>query len=301
MKTRILLLGLLVPLLPGHALADVTNDLVAYYPFDGNAEDATGNGNDGVVGGAILTSDRFGTADAAYAFPGTPQGKITVDSANLLLQPPFSFSVWVNFSGGSQDPLIFSEWGWEIQTVGAASTRMIDFNNSTDAGVYDCISSHSFPEGIWHHIVAVRSTNAMSLYVDGQLENSLTVTGPIAYAAGLGTIWMPTIGGGAGIGYPYDSYAGVIDDVRLYNRALTGQDVTELYTQELGVNLTVSYFPGVKLQLNTINGQNYQLQTSPDPASWSNWESPIVGDGQLWSKSYTIQNSNTFFSLGPPP
>ena len=49
----------------------LTNGLVAYYPFNGNANDASGNGNNGIVNGATLASDRFGRANQAYSFNGT--------------------------------------------------------------------------------------------------------------------------------------------------------------------------------------------------------------------------------------
>ena len=48
----------------------VTLGLLAYYPFNGNALDASGNNNDGVVAGATLTNDRFGASNAAYHFSG---------------------------------------------------------------------------------------------------------------------------------------------------------------------------------------------------------------------------------------
>ena len=54
----------------GLAQADLNDGLVAYYPFNGNANDESGNGNDGVVNGATLTSDRFGDVDNTYLFEG---------------------------------------------------------------------------------------------------------------------------------------------------------------------------------------------------------------------------------------
>jgi hypothetical protein len=48
----------------------LNDGLVAYYPFNGNANDKSGNGNHGTVHGATLTEDRFGNADSAYNFDG---------------------------------------------------------------------------------------------------------------------------------------------------------------------------------------------------------------------------------------
>jgi hypothetical protein len=57
----------------GYSQSWITNGLVAYYPFDGNANDASGNGNNGTVYGATLTADRFGVQGKAMAFNGTNQ------------------------------------------------------------------------------------------------------------------------------------------------------------------------------------------------------------------------------------
>ena len=52
------------------AFADLKDGLVAYYPFNGNANDESGNGNNGTVNGATLTTDRFGNTNKAYSFNG---------------------------------------------------------------------------------------------------------------------------------------------------------------------------------------------------------------------------------------
>jgi hypothetical protein len=104
--------------------------------------------------------------------------------------------------------------------------RKINFNNvTTTAGLLDCTSRNFFPESAWHHVVAVRSVDAMSLYVDGQLENTVPVAGPILYKPGFGSVWLPTIGGSAYLGLPYCHFAGSISDVRFYSRALSAAEI----------------------------------------------------------------------------
>src|SRR5208282_3677527 len=75
MKATNALLGIIIITLsqavPVRAQSFLTNGLVVYYPFNGNAKDASGNGNDGTVDGAVLTADRFGHANSAYSFNGT--------------------------------------------------------------------------------------------------------------------------------------------------------------------------------------------------------------------------------------
>src|SRR5579863_2770063 len=77
----------------------LTNGLVAYYPFNGNANDASGNGNNGVVYGAVLTQDRFGSSNSSYLFNGTniyiQVSKLLPDLTNLTI------SAWVQYTSGS--------------------------------------------------------------------------------------------------------------------------------------------------------------------------------------------------------
>jgi hypothetical protein len=230
MKTRLLCVKISILLLMAQsARADLTNGLVAYYPFSGNANDASGNGNDGAANGVTLTTDPFGNTNSAYAFPGIGGDKVTISSASLLLQPPFSCVAWMNSAGGgSGSPRIFTTGGWEL-AIGTGSVFGFNFNDNTTSGVYNCPSVSSYTSGTWHQVVAVRDTNAMYLYIDGQLQNSTPVSDPIVFPGGFGSSYLVAIGGSAGIGYGSDSFNGTIDEVRVYNRALSSLDVTNLF------------------------------------------------------------------------
>src|SRR3990167_6219025 len=76
------------------AFADLKDCLVAFYPFNGNANDESGNGNDGTVNGATLTTDRFGNTDRAYGFDGNDFMSVN-DHASLDFDADFSISFWV--------------------------------------------------------------------------------------------------------------------------------------------------------------------------------------------------------------
>ncbi|MEP6664735.1 MAG: LamG-like jellyroll fold domain-containing protein, partial [Verrucomicrobiota bacterium] len=77
----------------------LTNGLVAYYPFQGNANDQSGNGNNGVVSNATLASDRFGLPNSAYNFNGTDAQILVNDNAALRsLRSNFTFNAWVSFA-----------------------------------------------------------------------------------------------------------------------------------------------------------------------------------------------------------
>ena len=76
-------------------LAGLNDGLVAYYPFNGNANDVTSNANNGVVYGATLTSDRFGNPNSAYHFNGTSDYIMVEDSPSLRPQE-VTVAAWAN-------------------------------------------------------------------------------------------------------------------------------------------------------------------------------------------------------------
>ena len=77
------------------AIAQIpTNGLVAYYPFNGNAKDSSGNGNNGSVNGATLTTDRFGNCNSAYLFDGV-SNYISLPTSKLINLNTYSYSLWV--------------------------------------------------------------------------------------------------------------------------------------------------------------------------------------------------------------
>ena len=93
------LLMTVTPLL-GNAQSVPTNGLVAFYPFDGNANDVSGNAIHGTATGVTLTTDRFGRSNAAYQFSGnnSPLSYVRITNAATLQFPSdFTFSAWIRF------------------------------------------------------------------------------------------------------------------------------------------------------------------------------------------------------------
>ncbi|MFW9930969.1 MAG: hypothetical protein ACFFD1_16390, partial [Candidatus Thorarchaeota archaeon] len=83
--------------------------LVAYYPFNGNAKDESGNGNDGVIIGASATKDRFGTRNSAYSFDGVDDYIEVADSRSLNFTNSFTISAWYLWNGiGDRNQFIVS-------------------------------------------------------------------------------------------------------------------------------------------------------------------------------------------------
>jgi len=215
-----------------------TDGLVAYYPFNGNANDESGNSLNGVVSGAVLAPDRFGTADRAYFFNGS--ARIDVPSFASVQLSTLSFSCWVYVDSYPTDDsthYIIDRFSYEPgQNRGfqfyANSFRSAwwggELYNGTDGLHYQARVDYALlPASKWQHFAFVLNNRMLSCYTNGVLAS--TATSDFDFVGGdapltFGTGWFPT-GSNA-------SYTGYLDDVRVYNRALSSQEVAELYALE---------------------------------------------------------------------
>jgi flagellar hook assembly protein FlgD len=198
---------------------------VALWHMDGDWTDATGNGNNGTATNAVFsTNARVGTN--AGSFNGV-SSSITGTTYSLPLgNAPRAISAWVQLANGTQSSSIL-QYG-----TGSSSNFQIFIDNSnraaigTDSGSMSGTSILSY--GQWHFIVGVyegTGTNTWRIYVDGVQENSGTITPPntVNSSFSIGA----NIGGG---GY----FNGLIDEVTVYSRAITVNQITTFYNNGLG-------------------------------------------------------------------
>jgi len=215
-------------------ITDPINDcLVAYYPFNGNADDESGNGNDGTVNGPVLTTDRFGNPNSAYYFDGSNDYIIANNS------PSFSSSTvdkttlcaWVKSSS-------FSLPGNQIIHLGGNYTvpayeLYVPFNQDKIAiksykwqfPWYYCYSTISQNLDEWYFVAAVldHSNSKIKLYVNGVLNNQINETPTLPLNPRLEIGRNP---------WPESYHHGIIDDVRIFNCALDSTQIWQLYTME---------------------------------------------------------------------
>ncbi len=202
---------------------DISAGLVAYYPFNGNASDESGNGNDGIVNGATLVADRFGNPNRAYSFDGI-NDYINCGNDEILNLATFSVSYWVNSDhtpGSGLISNIISKGGnytscWDHTT---APKPGIIFNDGTTWHYSN--STSTFIPDKWYHIVATYNKNSLVVYVNGVSNNTVfagedpqTNVDPLCIGS------SSTFSG---------FLRGSIDDLRVYNRALAPSEVTKLY------------------------------------------------------------------------
>ena len=218
-----------------------TAGLVAYYPFNGNANDESGNGYNGTVMGAALSIDRFGEENRTYSFDGINDYIVMGDILNNL-NIPFTVSCWVSWAGqttSGHPPLITSDnhpqfhyQGFSLFIHNDLSGRIV--MSLGDGGIAAPFSRRdkNSPPGIialntWAHVtVVVQGLTNMKIYING-----IDVGGTYA---GSGGNMVHTGHNFVVARYTYQSsddrfFKGKIDDIRIYNRALSAEEILALY------------------------------------------------------------------------
>lgn len=214
--------------------ADITTGLIGWWKFDDGSGtsvlDSSGKGSVGDLTGHAPTWTS-GLRQGALSFNGTSQ---YVDLGNpVILEPTTSLSVsaWVyrtgalvSFSGiVSCQKNASNEGGYILAGIATNSVRF--YIDKAGNGNWSFAQTDSaLPLNQWTHLLGVWDGATVLLYVNGVLQATTGVAGSIGYAA---------VSQNAYIGrYATDNFPGLIDDVRVYNRALTAQDVYMLYLSD---------------------------------------------------------------------
>ena len=215
-----------------------TNGLIAYWPFNGNANDVSGNAKNGTVTGATLTSDRFGSANSAYNFSGVNQFITCPSISELNGSNSASFSLWVKINGnnswlnnnlGSAQYLLSRDADYSSTNIGidyGPGNKLfggrVGANYGNVVGVGSS-NTYTIPQSTWHHIVFTIGGGFMKLYVDGVFNSSYVFNRV-----------MPSSSGNLFFGkLPVTNYEyylnGFLDDIGIWNRELTATEITNLY------------------------------------------------------------------------
>jgi gliding motility-associated-like protein len=295
-----------------HAQINLTAGLQLYLPFNGNALDASGNGNNATVNGPVLTIDQYGNANSAYLFDGVNDFMQISNNSNLS---PNSFSISVKvkplsfYNGVCFNNIIVAKGtsaGNGIGDIGLSYTPSLNQNASTYCTIQDslhesyrvyagstgaagslaCITPiNAIPyvaTNNWDCVVGTydSATQVASVYVNGALRYSYTITSPLSINSNdifLGKQNYP--------GYNYWMNA-VLDEVRIYNRAINQAEIDSLCnfnSNATPTNLILSNDTSIcstsSIQINTTNAL-------PTSFTWT----PITG----------LNNANLFSPIASP-
>jgi chitinase len=271
--------NLIYPIAPNYVS---TTGLVAWWPFTGNANDSSGYGLNGVVSGATLTTDRFGIANKAYSFNGTSSKITTAIISRLNLVNNRTVSVWVKSTDSSSDAGIIGNLsnghnGYQILLKSTGKIAAMEDNWSVGANnpptngwdYANSTNSNYLNDNTWHHVISVRKNDTTSLYIDGVLQNNILTT----LIPNFNTSSI-IIGATNGTG---QFFKGVIDEIGIWNRALTPLEITKL---NYGCPNTITTQPSNQYGaignnknftlVHAGSNYNYQWQTNPIGCGWQN-------------------------------
>lgn len=282
---------------------NLSNGLVAYYPFNGTASDASGNNINGTVNSASLTSDKFGQSNAAYYFDGSTS-YIQLPYSNLYnFTPQDSFTI-------SVDVLPDAGNAWPAQAIVVKSPANPDFNASqwnygTYVFNYKAMSGYAATLVVngstlfttnpcWYNIIVTYKNGIWHLYVNGVLEDQdLTQTFFILQDGPASKIALGKKGDAFG-----DFYKGKMDEVRLYHRVLNADEISALSSCNSVLTCnnwleTPSYSSNVTIGDIDVNGDQLTVEALVNVNSaWGN-----TGFGKLVSKHTGPSDVN--YSLMP--
>jgi hypothetical protein len=207
---------------------DLSPGLVASYRFDGSATDCSINGNHGIANNVTLTTNRFGRANAAYRFAGTSDSYIRVpNSPSLNVSKAITLAAWINFEvGGTVFPRILNKNTYELATGEAFRSERRFFLTLNEGATATQLGTANdvLQAGRWHFVVGTYDGTLMLLYVDGVLAAATVVHTEIR-----ATDFDLNIGRTVPSGEA--NYKGLIDDVRIYDRALSASEITMLMNE----------------------------------------------------------------------
>jgi hypothetical protein len=236
-----------------------TSGLVGWWPFNGNANDESGNGNNGAPGsGVLITTDRFLSSNAAYDFNGS--GNISLTSLPTTGSQDFTISGWVKTNNTTVRKGIAC-WGqdnpWNSTYFYITADGYLKFDFAYNGGPQSPIF---IADNNWHSVTITCTSGLVQLYLDG-------------IATGTALSMSPNISGsnkalGANIDNSgSNNFVGKLDDFGIWNRALTQQEITDLYngcqlavnsqpaSQTININNTAQFLVGASVTSATFQWQ----------------------------------------------
>jgi hypothetical protein len=241
-----------------------TNGLIGWWPFNGNANEESGNGTIGTVNNANLTTDRFGITSSAYSFDGST----SYINTNLTFSPPnITICAWIKTSGTNDYSGIVSS-----RSLGADITGFVTYNGHIECLLSNGLNNIIYYEDVagqqqlydnrWHLCVMTYDGIELKAYVDtvylGSSNYSILISNIDDFKIG----WDD-----------YDQsrfFNGLIDDVCIYDRALTP---TEIYSMYNGCQLAP--ISTINNQTVNINNNSQFIVSSTNPNAIYQWQTDL--------------------------
>ncbi len=274
------------------AFADLNDGLVAYYPFNGNANDESGNGNHGTAfNGATLTEDRFGNNYSAYYFDGEddyidfPE---TVFGASIS---EFTLSTWVLTNDKDYSEIQKIVYKGNIEGESYIGVEDNNFQFGVKLANYEWYQVTSpIVKNTWVHLVGTYCRgNKIEIWVNGELSEETFIPESDLFTS---DTHHSSIGAYSQAEHEQEHWDNVIDDVCIYNRALSESEIQDLYNNPY-VILTEPANNATDVAVNTAITATFSEAMDSSTITPDTF---LVNDGSINITAVTYSNRTATFT-----
>jgi len=303
MKNKIVRLALIALISSGaftmrlHGQLMLTNGLVAYYPFNGSIADSSGNHHD-LSGAATFSTDRFSTSNSCVIF--NTSSPLTTTNIPMTNSAGVSVSFWFDLTATpsiyGERMLMYGDWNNKSTAVisfcvWSDSHASVSLYNLSGIEIVGYLAKGMISMNNWCEITMTDDNTNMTLFFNG-----IKITNAVCSLPALNAPLY--LGGDTG----YYLKTGKLDAIRIYNRALSTNEVSQLNQYESGNPQLCG--ATVVLQLSTTNltvGGSYQVQISTNLVTWQNYGVPFVANSTNAAQYVNMKSSDGFFRILAAP
>ncbi len=231
-----------------------TGNLVAYYPFNGNANDASGNGHNGTANNVQPVNDRFGTQNSAYAFNGTSSSIVVPNNTSLNFQGGITVNFWMKVHAFDVvDRYHISHGSHQNRWKVSITNQGVRWTIRTTTGVKDLDSGAKLVLDSLYNVTVTYNGSDMEVYLNGTLDAFATWSGSL-----LTTTYDLTFGQDFPGNNKYN-FDGVLDDIRIFNYMLPVSQISAFYDINTGIDKRSDVVPPADFAL----AQNFPNPFNP--------------------------------------
>lgn len=259
---------------------NLSDALIAYYPFNGNVNDESGNGNDGINNGATPSIDRFGNNNSAFLFT---ESYIDCNSPLIPSSGDWTVNLWIypNSYNNDQYNMLFGQYVYSSSSNGR-------FFNSIDGttSVFYCqyngdeielTGNNEILLFNWQMITLIRNGDNLLCYYNGEYDNTGTISGSIIQSVNF------LIGVHTTDYWPTGCFHGKIDDIKIYDIALTESEIQDLYSENGWTgNETVTDYDGNVYNTVQIGNQTWMAKNLKTTHYTNGTEITLVESNSTW-------------------
>ncbi len=199
--------------------SDSNEILIAYYPLDGNAEDASGHDSHGTVSGAVSAPDRHDAAGKAMSFDGLSTYISVNDTTNFQFTDYLTIASWVR-TDSQKSQIVFRKGGSLVIPVFELYLSKVG-SRGFRIGSQSIEKTGGYPLNTWMHLAGTYDGESMIFYIDGVPIDTLSAPGALTSDKNLLMIGTRT-------GLNADTFAGRLDEIRIYHKVLSASEIAQL-------------------------------------------------------------------------